>query len=128
MSLGNLKFGTFDQEKAIYATTAPRGKKFFQNKMKEFAWLESQYNSLGLTKLCTLRELLETLLIAITESPIEGGGHLMSYNKDDTPAVSLDEYLQSGPDLNYCTSTRPLICKVLQKGPPGKRSDIRTSK
>ncbi len=89
-----LKFGHFDQEKAIYASTAPTGKEFLENKLKEFAWLESQYNSLGLTKLSALRELLKSLVIAVTETPIEGDEPFMSYNKDGTPALDFQEYLQ----------------------------------
>ncbi len=89
-----MRFGQFDREKAIFATTSPWGKDFLKNKMEEFAWLEYNYNSLGLSRLTALKELLKILLMAITEQPLDGKLPFLKYNQDNTPSLSFEDYLK----------------------------------
>jgi poly(3-hydroxyalkanoate) synthetase len=89
-----MRLGRFDAETAIFATTSPWGKEFLKDKMEEFAWLEYSYNSLGLTRLAALKEMLQTLVIAITEQPLSGKLPFMKYDENDNPELSFEEYLK----------------------------------
>ncbi|MBF0411433.1 MAG: hypothetical protein HQK70_01830 [Desulfamplus sp.] len=61
---------TFDREKCRMLSTTPEGIETLKRYMKDFAQLEWQYNSLGLTRLKAMKELLLSLLIVISEKPL----------------------------------------------------------
>jgi poly(3-hydroxyalkanoate) synthetase len=89
-----MKDGNFDMEKARCVSSTPEGKEFLTRSIREFAWLEYSYNSLGLTRLKAMKEMLQCLLMVITETPLEGQElPCMRKNKEGTFACSFDEYL-----------------------------------
>ncbi len=61
--------GKFDREKCRMLSSTREGVQILKSYMKDIAQLELQYNSLGLTRLKAMRELLLSLLIVITEKP-----------------------------------------------------------
>ncbi|MCX5840581.1 MAG: hypothetical protein NTY16_03805, partial [Deltaproteobacteria bacterium] len=63
--------GHFDVEKARQLTTTEEGKAFLKECIGEFAFLEKNFNSLGLTRLKAMKELLIALLVVITETPLK---------------------------------------------------------
>ncbi len=60
--------GRFDTRKARDYSTAREGKVFLADVIRQFAWLERQYNSLGRTRLMAYKDMLKCLLMAVTES------------------------------------------------------------
>lgn len=61
----------FSFEKADAIAGTEEGHIFLQKRILEFAWLEYQYNSYGLSPLRAMRELLEALVVLITRTPFE---------------------------------------------------------
>lgn len=62
---------TFDREKALMLSCSSEGIATLKRYMHDFSQLEWQYNSLGLSRLKAMKELLLSLLIVITEKPLE---------------------------------------------------------
>lgn len=60
---------SFSYEKADELCHSEEGLSFLKKKMFEFAWLEYQYHSYGLSPLRALRDLLEALIVMITRKP-----------------------------------------------------------
>ncbi|MBF0388939.1 MAG: hypothetical protein HQK71_02430 [Desulfamplus sp.] len=61
----------FDKEKCRFLSATTEGVNILKRYMKDFELLEWQYNSLGLTRLKAMKELLISLLIVITEQPLD---------------------------------------------------------
>lgn len=86
--------GHFDQEKARRISTTPEGHEMLKEYIHEFAQLEGHYNSMGLTRLMAMKELLICLLVVITETPLDGRDlPFMRKNKDGSDAMTFEEYL-----------------------------------
>jgi len=62
--------GRFDRQRAFAAATTSRGQKMLRGYIGRFQDLEYDYNVTGLSRLKAMKELLKSLLITITESPI----------------------------------------------------------
>jgi len=89
-----IKDGKFDREKALDICTTEKGKDYLKNYMDEFAQLEHAYNTIGLTRLKAMKELLKCLLVVITEQPFMGGYlPFAKTNPDGSPAISFEDYL-----------------------------------
>jgi len=69
----------FDRQKARYTVTTPDGKEFLKRTLAEFAFLENNYNSRGLTRLHAMKGLLKCFLVLITGRPLQSGE--MPYGK-----------------------------------------------
>jgi poly(3-hydroxyalkanoate) synthetase len=65
--------GRFDERKARTLSSSKEGKAFLKDIVRQFAWLERQYNSLGRTRLMAYKDMLKCLLMAITETPFSDG-------------------------------------------------------
>jgi len=61
----------FDRQKAFALSHTPQGLSLLKSYLSEFMQLEYGYNSIGLTRLKAMKELLKALLITITETPPE---------------------------------------------------------
>ncbi len=86
--------GKFNVERARYVATTIEGQAYLKNKVVEFGNLEVCYYSLGLTALKAMKELLVSVLIAITEAkPDNGELPFARKNKDGSLAVSFETYL-----------------------------------
>lgn len=89
-----MKDGEFDREKARRIATTEDGHQMLKEYVQEFAQMEYSYNAMGITRLKAMKELLKTLLVVITELPLEGEElPFMKKNKDGTDAMTFDEYL-----------------------------------
>lgn len=87
----------FDMEKARHMTSSEEGKSFLKQSVEEFAFLEKKFNSLGLTRLKAKKELLISLLVLITETPLKDGElPYMPKNADGSDALSFPTYLEQG--------------------------------
>ncbi|MBF0572713.1 MAG: hypothetical protein HQK69_02995, partial [Desulfamplus sp.] len=84
---------TFDTNKCKELSSTHDGIATLKKYMKDFAQLECQYNSLGLTRLKAMKELLISLLIVITEKPLNGEddsitqGSLSTKTEPNTPEI-----------------------------------------
>ncbi len=87
--------GKFDRRVAQEISTSEDGKQLLRNYMKEFRWLELSYNSRGLTRLKAMKDLLKSLLVLITEQPIDDMP-FMKKNPDGSDGMSLGAYLEEG--------------------------------
>lgn len=86
--------GQFNREKASQVSSSGAGKKILKEYVREFSQLEYQYNTIGLTRLKAMKELLKCLLIVITETPLDGEPlPFMRKNADGTDAMSFEAYL-----------------------------------
>ncbi len=81
--------GKFNKSKAKKISSTFHGNLFLINRMRTFARLELSYQSLGLTGLNAMKELLVTLIIAITEQPVKGDLPYVSKKRE----FNLDEYV-----------------------------------
>jgi poly(3-hydroxyalkanoate) synthetase len=91
-----IKSGKFNHEEAVKVSSSPDGQILLKKYICEFAYLEQRYNSWGLTRLKALKELMTSLLISITEQPaIKHEMPFMKKNKDGSPAMSLQDYIES---------------------------------
>ncbi len=89
--------GSFDIEKARRLTTTEEGRDFLQRCVQEFAFLEMNFSSLGLTRLCAMKELLTALLVVITETPLKSGDlPYMPKRADGAEALDFQAYLEEG--------------------------------
>lgn len=89
-----MKDGKFDRDKAYHVSTTPEGHRMLKEYIQEFAQLENNYNSIGLTRLKAMKEMLKCLLIVITETPLEGEDMpFMRKNPDGTDGMTFEEYL-----------------------------------
>jgi poly(3-hydroxyalkanoate) synthetase len=87
----------FDRQTALEISSSEEGKQFLRHQMKEFRWLELSYNSRGLTRLKAMKDLLKSILVLITEQPIEGEDMpFMKKNADGSDGMSLGTYLEEG--------------------------------
>lgn len=59
--------GKFDTQKARRLCTGDGGQGLLRNHMKEFASLEHRYCAMGMSRLSAMKELLQTLVMVITE-------------------------------------------------------------
>jgi poly(3-hydroxyalkanoate) synthetase len=86
--------GHFDRDKACSVSTTPEGHAILKEYIHEFAQMEAAYNSMGLTRLMAMKELLKCLLVVITETPLDGKDlPYMRRNKDGSDAMTFEEYL-----------------------------------
>jgi poly(3-hydroxyalkanoate) synthetase len=86
--------GHFDRDKACRVSTTPEGHAILKEYIHEFAQMEAAYNSMGLTRLMAMKELLKCLLVVITETPLDGKDMpFMRKNKDGSDAMTFEEYL-----------------------------------
>jgi poly(3-hydroxyalkanoate) synthetase len=89
--------GNFDVEKARRLTTTEEGKAFLVQCAEEFAFLERNFNSLGLTRLKAMKELLISLLVVITETPLKDDSlPYMPKKADGSDALPFSTYLEEG--------------------------------
>jgi len=85
---------TFDVNLARKISSSPPGKHLLESFIGEFTKLENQYHSLGLTPLKAQKELMTSLLIAITETPLASGNlPFMKKSEDASDASAFQEYL-----------------------------------
>jgi hypothetical protein len=81
---------TFDIDKCKNLSSTQDGIATLKRYMKDFAQLEWQYNSLGLTRLKAMKELLISLLIVITEKPLNGEDESSEASASITPKPKLN--------------------------------------
>jgi poly[(R)-3-hydroxyalkanoate] polymerase subunit PhaC len=87
--------GKFNRKKALKVTSTPEGKAFLKEYMEGFAELEKNYNSMGMTRLASMKTLLKSILVTITEKALEGEPlPFMTKNPDGTDAYSISKYLE----------------------------------
>jgi len=90
-----IKNGKFDRRKALKVTTTPDGKAFLKEYMEGFTELEKNYNSLGMTRLASMKTLLKSILVTITEQLLDGEPlPFINEKPDGTYACSISEYLE----------------------------------
>ncbi|MBF0235052.1 MAG: alpha/beta hydrolase [Desulfamplus sp.] len=96
-SSGSFKpVSTFDRKKTQKLSSSPEGIAVLKKYMHDFLQLEWQYNSLGLTRLKAMKELLLSLLVVITEKPIEKRDMPFPLKqKRDKPAPLFSDYLKT---------------------------------
>ena len=84
----------FDFLKAKNYSSSEDGKAMLKKYILEFAWIERNYLSSGLTRLAAMKELLISLLILITEQPLKKSRiPFMKMNKNGRPAIDFSDYL-----------------------------------
>jgi poly(3-hydroxyalkanoate) synthetase len=94
-----MKNGKFDRRKALRVTTTSEGKKLLRQYMEEFTELEKNYNSIGMTRLVSLKVLLKSILVTITEQPLDGEPlPFMNKKPDGADAFSFSKYLEINRD------------------------------
>ena len=92
-----MRNGRFDPRVALAVSTSEEGKQLLRSQMKEFRWLELSYNSRGLTRLKAMKDLLKSILVLITEQPLQSDEMpFMKKNADGTDGMSLGAYLEEG--------------------------------
>ena len=85
----------FDHEKALQMASTPEGQQFLKRTLEEFAFLETNYSSRGLTRLHAMKVLLKCLLVLVTGKLLENGDNpYLRMKSDGTPASSLEDYLE----------------------------------
>jgi len=86
--------GKFNTERARYVATSIEGQAYLKNKVTEFGNLEACYYSLGLTALKAMKELMSSVLIAITETPPESTDlPYVRKSKGGNYSIDFDDYL-----------------------------------
>jgi len=90
-----IKDGRFDRVLASHVSSTSEGEIFLKKYVHEFASLEGRYNSLGLTRLKALKELMITLLIAITGQPLSDFEMPFLKRNKDGSSVAFPDYLES---------------------------------
>lgn len=89
-----MKNGSFDREKAAAISGSEKGRQMLKQTVREFAWLERQYNCMGLTRLKAMKDLMKTLLITITEQPLKNSPMPFAARpKPGSPSQSFADYL-----------------------------------
>jgi hypothetical protein len=85
----------FDCEKALHMAETPEGQEFLKRTLEEFAFLENNYSSRGLTRLHAMKVLLKSLLILVTGKLLQNGNNpYLRMKSDGSPALSLKDYLE----------------------------------
>jgi len=87
--------GAFDRNKAREVRNTDGGRRYLMGTVREFAALEYRYHSLGLTRLKAMKELLQCLLMLVTEQPLRK--RELPFTKrgpDGEPALDFGEYLE----------------------------------
>lgn len=80
--------GRFDEGKARELSGTPDGRAILEDYMREFSLLEMSYNSIGLTRLKAMKDLLKCLIMVITGKPLEGDLPFMKPKRDgDVPDI-----------------------------------------
>lgn len=86
--------GVIDKEKTEALSVSDQGKRILKAYIRECARLELQYNSLGLTRLKAMKDLMKTALMVITEQPfVHMALPYASKKKSDDDASSFAGYL-----------------------------------
>jgi poly(3-hydroxyalkanoate) synthetase len=89
-----MKNGTFDRKKALNLTKTVKGKALLKEYIEKFTELEKNYNSIGLTRLRAMKDLLKSIFVTVTEMPLEGEPlPFMGKKPDGSNAISFEEYL-----------------------------------
>jgi len=89
-----MKDNKFDREKAEQISSTPEGHRMLREFVQEFAQMEYMYNSLGLSRLKAMKDLLKCLLVVITEAPLDGEPlPFMRKNPDGSDGMTFEEYL-----------------------------------
>ncbi len=84
----------WDREIAKRVATTPEGHQKLKEYVQEFAQMEYNYNSLGMTRLKAMKEMLKCMLVVITELPLDGEElPYIRKNKDGTDGMTFEEYL-----------------------------------
>jgi poly(3-hydroxyalkanoate) synthetase len=84
----------FDREKARQLSTTSQGKQILTFFGVEFSKLEKAQTATGLTRLRAMRDLLASLLVVITETPLKDAAlPFMRKNPDGSDTMTLDDYL-----------------------------------
>ncbi|MBF0202911.1 MAG: hypothetical protein HQK67_01065 [Desulfamplus sp.] len=87
---------TFDRTKTQMLSSSPEGITVLKKYMHAFLQLEWKYNSLGLSRLKAMKELLLSLLIVITEKPLEKREMPFALRqKPGKPTPLFSEYLEA---------------------------------
>lgn len=90
-----MKNGKFDRQKAREVATTPDGNRMLKEYVQEFAQMEYNYNSLGMTRLHAMKEMLKCILVVVTETPLDGENlPYMRRNADGTDGMTFKEYLE----------------------------------
>ncbi len=110
------KVSVFDREKCRTLSSTPEGVATLKRYMRDFAQLEWQYNSLGLTRLKAMKELLLSLLILITEKPLNYKSTKQRSEKSNQ--IIKAEELSQTDDLPFALKqkqgkTKPLFSEYL---------------
>ena len=85
--------GHFSQDRAEKLLQASAASLAFYQKLAELAVLEYRYNSLGLTRLVALKELLTSLLMLITKTPASARHPYRRYDEQGQPSDAFEDYL-----------------------------------
>ncbi|MEH6472742.1 MAG: alpha/beta fold hydrolase [Halopseudomonas sp.] len=85
--------GRFSSKRAAQIFSSPQQSQAFYLKIAELAALEYRYHSLGLTRLCAQKELLTTLLMLITGTPVTEPHPYRKYDDNGQPLDSFEDYL-----------------------------------
>lgn len=89
-----MKDGRFDRNKARRISTTPEGHQMLKEYIQEFRQMEQNYNSMGMTRLGAMKEMLKCLLVVITELPLDSEDlPYVRKNPDGTNAMTFEEYL-----------------------------------
>ncbi|MEN6466503.1 MAG: alpha/beta hydrolase [Syntrophaceae bacterium] len=84
----------FDKAKALELSGTPEGIAILKDYMMEFANLELIYNSMGLTRLKAMKDLMKCLLMVITVQRINGDLPFMKQNGEGLDAEGFEKYLE----------------------------------
>ncbi len=90
-----MKDGRFDRLKARRVATTPEGHRMLKEYVQEFAQMEYSYNSLGMTRLHAMKEMLKCILAVVTETPLDGED--LPYTRmsaGGTDGMTFDEWLE----------------------------------
>ncbi|MCP4022547.1 MAG: alpha/beta hydrolase, partial [Desulfobacteraceae bacterium] len=86
--------GMFDDSKTSALCSTRQGNRILKKYIQDFSWLEWQYNSLGLTRLKAMKDLMKTALVVITQQPFSVSPQpFASKKKPGKPDQTFEEYL-----------------------------------
>lgn len=86
----------FDSKKTLALSSSDKGIATLKRYMHDFSQLEWQYNSLGLSRLKAMKELLLSLVVVITEKPLEKREMpFVVKQKPGSQPPTFSEYLES---------------------------------
>lgn len=92
----NRKVKFFDSKKIMMLSSSSEGISILKKYMHDFAQLEWQYNSLGLTRLKAMKELLLSLLVVITQKPLnQRAMPFETRQKQGKPAPLFSDYVDA---------------------------------